>query len=212
MAKKNLLKRAAAAGAALLASAGLLLNGMFADPAEIAEKNAYVQAPIITAVDTQAEAEEEETDTEDKRDKKTFFSRIRAWILHLPLGVRVFIGIPLWAVGWALSELFGFLMSTFITPNAAAIIRWLVILAVIAGIAILAARVLFPGKKLKDVINRRNFSVLTVGVLVMAVLNGLVPFVWEGYDRYGRWFRLGTGALIVTAVLISVMIPKKEKA
>lgn len=213
MSEKKFLKKLAATGATFLAFTGLLLNGMFTDPADIAKKEAYTPQTIVSTVVTTAvpEEDEEEPGEDEKKEKKTFLSKIRAWILRLPLGLRVFVGIPLWAAGWGLSQLFGFLFTTFIAPNAGTIVKWLITAAVIAGVFLLLSRIVSPEKKLKEILNKRTAAVLAGGVVLMAVLNGLLPFVWEDFEKAANLIRLLSGAAVVAALGITVMIPKKGK-
>ncbi len=103
--KKKAGRKAAGAAVAFTAAVGVFFSSLFGTPNDLLADPSVTEPPaIVMDISTDDEAEEEQEVQEENEAKPGFFARIRAYILKLPLFVRVAIGLPLWARGWLVTQ------------------------------------------------------------------------------------------------------------
>ena len=201
MEKKHWKKKAAVGVICAATGAGVLVSGAIDSPIELLQDNA--SAAAVTA-----QADDGMTAQEDVRKN----APLRRRLLSLPLGVRALFVIPLWALGWGVTELAALLWQAVLTPIGSSVASWLLTAVLAVGAFALTAKAMFPDLPLKNLLRPRNILLIAGGVLCFGILDTLLLF-WEDYPPIGRWLRLIGTALMIAAGCLSLrkLHHKKEK-
>lgn len=200
-------KKISMAAVAAVASAGVLVGGMFNSPADLVEN------PMSSAIDRAfppaavevfpADSEENPAEPEEKnksgldstsddpegsgpsggeRPPETG-NAVRSGILRLPLFVRAAAGVPLWCVGWVLIHAAEVSWSFALAPVLKTVLGWIAVAFLILAASAVTVKALFPKLPMKSILNRRTFLITVIGILVLALLDVVLPLLWDGYDR-----------------------------
>lgn len=194
MEKKNWKKKAAVGVICAATGAGVLVNGAIDTPNDLLEDD-------VAAVTIEAQADDDMAASNDDERKG---SPLRRWLLSLPLPVRALIGIPLWALGWGITELFALLGQAALTPLGHTILSWLLTALLAVGVFAATAKAIFPDLPLKKILRPRNILIVAGGVLLFGVLDTVLPLFWTDYPPIGRWLRLGSAALMIACGCLSL--------
>ncbi len=202
MEKKHWKKKAAVGVICAATGAGVLVNGAIDSPIELLQDNA--SAAAVTA-----QADDGMTAQEDVRKN----APLRRRLLSLPLGVRALFVIPLWALGWGVTELAALLWQAVLTPIGGSVASWLLTAVLAVGAFALTAKAMFPDLPLKKLLRPRNILLIAGGVLCFGILDTLLPLFWEDYPPIGRWLRLIAAALVIAIGCLSLrkLAHRKEK-
>lgn len=165
---KNIGKAAAGAGLA----ASMFFGSMFSSPQEIVKPE---EVPSPAAIIQQAAPPEAEpvfaldSETADDEEKRTLRRRIRDWLMRMPIGLRLLIFLPIWAVGfgivWGISALTG----AFSLPVLGAVLKFAAGALAAFGTVLLAQKLIFPDVPIKDLLSKRNLTGLLVTAGVIAL-------------------------------------------
>ena len=202
MEKKHWKKKAAVGVICAATGAGVLVNGAIDSPIELLQDNA--SAAAVTA-----QADDGMTAQEDVRKN----APLRRRLLALPLGVRALFVIPLWALGWGVTELAALLWQAVLTPIGGSVASWLLTAVLAVGAFALTAKAMCPDLPLKKLLRPRNILIIAGGVLCLGLIDTLLPLFWEDYPPIGQWLRLIAAALMIAAGCLSLrkLHHKKEK-
>ena len=201
--KKERKKKLARAGVALFTSASVLVGGTFHHPdALLADEQ--ILAPVAAyETDTGSDpggddgsdaGEEDETPSEEESGVR---AKLRRRILRLPLAVRVFVLLPMWALGWGIWTAASGLWSMLLGPVVGKALGWLALLAALLGAFVLGIKTIFPDLPLKKILNRRSLLGLLLGGLALGAADLTVPLFWDGYEKLSLAFRAAGVALIL---------------
>lgn len=206
-------KKAEASAVAVAAAAGILVNGMFASPAELTKKADTAPPPpaaVIEYVLPDADPDDgddgvAETD-EEKKDKLSLSARLRRRILMLPQLVRAVIGVPLWGIGWAVSGLLSLIWTGLVSPVAGVILKWAVAALLILLAAAVTLKLVFPDAKLKKFINKRNVLTVGAGMAVLAAADAILSIAMPDKKLISTVIKLvGSLAVMAAAVVPSIL-------
>ena len=203
--EKKTKKRAAAAAVTAVASAGVLVGGLFATPADLLQNG---DAPVRTSVTDVADNAGGETAAAEKKRESGLRAKLRQAILRLPVGVRALVGVPLWCVGWIVLTGLGTLWSAVLSPVAGTLAGWLCLAAVLIGVFALTAKAMFPDLPMKKILCKRNVLGIVIGVCVLGLADTLLPHVWDGYERFADAVRL-TGSFLTVLIAVWAMAAKE---
>ena len=201
MGKKNWKKKAAVGLICAATGAGVLVNGAIDTPNDLLQDD-------IAAVTVEAQTDDDMTAADDEHKG----SPLRRWLLSLPLGVRALVGIPLWALGWGITELFALLGQAALTPLGHTILSWLLTAVLAVGAFALTAKAIFPNMPLKKILRPRNILIVAGGVMLLGVIDTVLPLFWKDYPSIGRWVRLIGTALMITCGCLSLRKLHRKKA
>lgn len=203
MEKKSWKKKAAVGVICAAAGAGVLLNGTIDTPGDLLQDG-------MAAVTIETQSDDDAAAQDDERKG----SPLRRRLLSLPLGVRALAGIPLWALGWGITELFALLWQTALTPLGSTILWWLLTATLAVGAFALTAKAVFPDISLKKILRPRNILIVAGGVLLLGIIDTVLPLFWTDYPSLGRWIRLIGTMLMITCGCLSLkkLHRKKEKS
>lgn len=194
MEKKNWKKKAAVGVICAATGAGVLVNGTIDTPNDLLQDDA-------AAVIIEAQTDDDMVAADDDERKG---SPLLRWLLSLPLGVRAIIGVPLWAIGWGITELLVLLWQAALTPLGSTILSWLLTAVLALGAFAVTAKAIFPDIPLKKILRPRNILIVIGGTLLFGVLDTVLPLFWTGYPPIGRWLRLGGATLMIGCGCLSL--------
>ena len=172
---------------ALLTAASVVTGSLFDSPAALLPDDG--SAPSIVyqvnngldgAEDDDASASEDES--EETRRRGGIRSMLRRRILALPLAVRLLVILPMWALGSAIIAAAGAAWG-LISPALGHIAGFALLLALLAGCFVLAAKAMFPDLPVKKLLNRRSLVALLLGAAALALADAVLPAVWAGYEQ-----------------------------
>ncbi len=208
---KKKLKSAAIKAAGTVTAAGMLLNAtvepedLLTSPEQKAQgaSSAHVQAgkaPVYTVKGTQLEKAPAPTKAELVREK----------IIGLPAPVKGLVLLPIWTVGAIANYALSLLLSLFAKVFGGSILTFLFQFALLFGLFALALKLLFPNKKLKDLLTRRNLLWMAVSALALTAADMLLKTWYEPYAKV-RALILLVLALVLLSLLAWRILYKRKK-
>ena len=219
--KKKMKHTAAAAATA----AGVLVGGLFNSPGDLLNNPGESSAdrtlpplPIeIVREETEEEAELPERLTgsgaggagspgtsgagvSDARPEK-IKTGIRAYltgrITKLPLAVRAAAGVPLWCIGWVLLHSASAAWTAVLLPVFRALFGWILVAGLILLTAVITVKTVAPSVPLKKILSKRTLLFTVSGVVVLAIADTVLPYVWDAYDSVSLVIKIvGSSALL----------------
>ena len=209
---KKIKKHAQRAVVASVASASILVGGIFTSPSDLMNADGSTPTAVIemTAAD-EAIAEDNGGDAEaviDER-RKGLRARMRLWIMQLPPWLRAMVGVPLWGLGWLLISTVSALWAGVLSPVAGGILKFLCIAGLCTAVLCAVLKAAFPNLPLKEILNKRCVSTLLIGLGLVGIAGwALGVFYPEGQElaELVRWL----GALAVLTVSAVPAIIKAE--
>ena len=211
---KKLRKKALGAAAAVTTGTAVLVNGLFGNPDEMLKVQDDLNKPHVAYYvdeDTEEEEPEDEEPEEEDEGPLTLGMRIRRWIWSWPLPLRIFIGLPLWVLGWGVCQAAQLLWKMILNPVLQVILSIVTLIAVLAGVTALAGRALFPELPLREVFKKSRLIGLGISAAVLEVLIMLLPVINKDLESYAGLIRFGGGALIVAGLLLSMWVTKERR-
>ena len=210
---KKKLRSAAYKAAGTVTAAGMLLNGtvdgseLLTSPTEKAEtaESAHIQygkAPVYTVKGAKvAEPEPIPTPRELFREK----------VLSLPAPVKGLILLPLWTVGAVANYAVSLVLSLFVKAFGGSVLTLLFQFVLIFGLFALALKLLFPNKKLRELLTKKNLLWMAVSALILTAADMLLKTWYEPYARV-RALVLLVLALVLLSLLAWRILYKRKKA
>ncbi len=195
------LRSAAIRAAGTVTAAGMLLNGavdaddLLTSPEQKAQSvsSAQVQhgsAPAYTVKSTKPEPAPAPTGRE----------LIRERIVALPALVKGLVLLPLWTIGAVANYALSLLLSLFVKVFGGSVLTFLFQFALIFGLFALALKLLFPHKKLRELLTRKNLIWMAVSALVLTAADMLLKTWYEPYAKVRALI-----LLILALVLLSLL-------
>ena len=180
----KLKKTAAVSAVALLTAASVTTGSLFSTPAALLANDgaasAYTVSVDLDGADDDAGAEQDENDETKKRGGVR--ASLRARILRLPLFVRLLVVLPLWALGSVLLAAAGAAWP-LLAPVLGKVAAWALMLALLVGAFLLAAKAAFPDLPVKKLLNRRSLVALVLGASALAAADAVFVAVWAEYEQ-----------------------------
>ena len=208
---KRKLRSAAYRAAGTVAAAGMLLHGtvdgedLLTSPVEQAQRAAsahiqHGQAPIYTVKCAKGEPIPAPTPRELVRER----------IIALPAPVKGLVLLPLWTVGAMANYAFSLLLGLFAKVFGGSILTLLFQFALIFGLFALALRFLFPHKKLRELLTRKNLLWMAAAALLLTAADMLLKTWCEPYAK-ARALVLLILALILLSLLCRRILYKRKQ-
>ncbi len=181
---KKKLRSAAIKTAGTVTAVGMLLNAavepedLLASSEQRAQSagSAHVQsgsAPVYTVKGTKLVQSPAPTKAE----------LIRERIIALPAAVKGLVLLPLWTIGAIANYALSLLLSLFIKIFGGSVLTFLFQFALLFGLFALALKLLFPNKKLKDLLTRRNLLWMAISALVLTAADMILKTWYEPYAK-----------------------------
>lgn len=199
---KKTKKKAAAAAVTAVASASVLVGGLFSTPADLLGQP---QTPAHTTVSVQ-----DADGSSDQEGRRRSGSAIRQWILRLPVGVRALVGLPLWCVGWVILTGLGALWGSVLSPVAGTLAGWACLAALLIGVLALTAKAMFPDLPMKKILCKRNILGILAGVCAVGIFDTAAPYFWSGYEKFADAVRL-TGSFLTVLIAVWALAVRERR-
>lgn len=208
---KKKLRSAAIKAAGTVTAAGMLLNGtvdsedLLTSPEQKAQsaEAAHIQfgkAPVYTVEGTETGSVLATTPR----------ALLRERVIALPAPVKGLILLPLWTVGAIANYAFSLLLGLFAKFFGGSLLTFLFQFALLLGLFALALRLLFPHKKLKELLTKRHFLWMAAAALVLTTADMLLKTWYEPYARV-RALILLVLALILLSLLAWRILYRRKK-
>ena len=211
--KKKVGRKAAGAAVAFTAAVGVFFSSLFGSPNDLlADPSATEPPAIVMDISSDDEAEEEQETQEENTEKPGFFARICMMILRLPLFVRVAIGLPLWALGWLVTQAFAALWNLFLAPVAGHILTFLLMALVLLAVMTLLVKTAFPDLPLKEILSRPNILTVIVSCVLFCIFNIVMGQRDDSFARWEPLIRFGEGAFILLLIMVRMAFRKRKLA
>jgi hypothetical protein len=212
--KKDLKKKLAKTGVALFTSASVLVGGVFPSPDALLADEQPLN-PVVAyendnddldgdGGDDDGSADEEEEE-ELAGETAGVRARLKQRILQLPLALRVFVLVPMWALGWGIWTVATGLWSMLLGPIAGKALGWLFLLAALLGAFTLGIKAIFPDMPLKKILNKKSLLGLLLGGLALGAADLTLPLFWDGYEHLAQIFRASGVAVILGTVSFALI-------
>ncbi len=215
--KKSWKKKTAVGMVAAAASASVLVGGAFDSPADLLNPTgngdgSNAPTPIVQTLTAQT-ADLTVDDEDDGDEERQRSPAVRRWVQTWPMAVRALVGLPLWFVGWGITEAASLLWQAAATPLGGKILSWLLAAAACVLVYALTAKALFPHAPWKKILRPRNILTVIVGMVVLGAADAVLGVVWQDYPPISRLLRLVGGALMIGAACLSArkLLRRSEK-
>lgn len=205
----ELKKRAAAGAAAALASASLVVGGLFQSPADLLDEpvDSYISS-VPDLPDDDLDGSEDDTLPDEK--KKSISSRLRARLLALPLAVRAVVFLPLWVIGCGLIGIGSTLWGGVLSPAVSAALRWVCIAAVMLLALCAGVKALFPSVPIRRILSRRTVTTAVIGMLVVGALEIILGVLLPDRENLVRLITLLSSTCVMLAAGIPIIFTAAE--
>ena len=210
--KKDYKKKAIKAGVAVVTSASVLVGGLFSSPDALLAQEQDLNPVAITQNDNDNDQGDDDSSSGDEEEEEESGGESVGWraalrqrILKLPLAVRMFVLVPLWAIGWAIWTVAGGLWTMLLGPIAGKAVSWLFLLAALLGAAALGLKTVFPDLPLKKIFHKKSLLGLILAGLGLGVADLTVPMFWDGYEALAHVLRASGMALILGTVAFALV-------
>ena len=217
--KKDIKKKAIKAWVAVVTSASVLVGGLFSSPDALLAPEQDLNPVAISQNDNDQDGDEEDEESEEEEEEIEseaigLLAKLRLKLLQLPLAVRVFVLVPLWAIGFTIWTVAGGLWTTLLGPIAGKAVSWLFLLAARLGAVVLGMKAVFPDLPLKKIVNKKSILGLVLGGLALGVADLTVPMFWDGYEALAHVMKASGMAAILGSVSFALIkrTLKKKKA
>ncbi|MBQ3159731.1 MAG: hypothetical protein IJQ45_08040 [Clostridia bacterium] len=208
---KKKLKSAAIKAAGTVTAAGMLLNAAV-EPEDLLTSRpqkavtpdaAHIQYGSVPVYTVQGA-------TPEKAPAPTKAELFREKVISLPAPVKGLILLPLWTLGAIANYALSLLLSLFAAVFGGSVLTFLFQFALIFGLFALVLKLLFPHKKLKDLLTKRNLLWMAISALVLTAADMLLKTWYEPYAKI-RALILLVLALILLSLLAWRIVYKRKK-
>lgn len=165
-------------------------------------------APEVPAVIVSADTEDTDATQPSAEEKNRRGTRVRAWVLRLPVAVRLIVVLPLWFFGKTLT-LFLTALWQVLSPLWSAAAGVLLNLLLVLGLAVLIFKLLFPDKPLRELFRKKNILAIVVCTLLLTAADHVLPLVWKEYATVSVWVKAAL-TLVIPIGLFFVIRGKKR--
>ena len=208
---KKKLKSAAIKAAGTVTAAGMLLNAavepedLLTSPEQKAQsaKTAHIEVgtvPVYTVKGTRTEQIPAPTKAELLRER----------IAALPAPVKGLVLLPLWTLGAIANYALSLLLSLFAKVFGGSILTFLFQFALLFALFALALKLLFPDKKLRDLLTRRNLLLMAVSALVLTAADMLLKTWYEPYAKVRSLILLILALILLSLLAWRILYQRKK--
>lgn len=210
---KKINKRAAAAVAASVASAGIVVGGLFSYPGELMGQDAVGPAVVAVPLTDDGAAGDDGGDAAQAPEEKRrgVRDRLRLWLLRLPPWLRASVGVPLWGLGWLLITVASALWTPLLSPVLGAALKFLCVAALLVAVLCVSLKAAFPQLRLRDVVNRRSVSTVLLGLALVAVAGVALDIFYPQGESLRELVRWGGGFAVLLAAAVPVILKRPAR-
>lgn len=201
---------------ATVASAGILVGGLFSSPSDLMNPDGSTPTAVIEMVEEDgAESDGGGIDAAELSDQRRrgFRARMRLWILQLPPWLRAMAGIPLWALGWLMISALSALWAGVLSPAAGEILKFLCIALLCGAVLCAVLKAAFPNMHLKEMLSKGSVSTLLIGLAAVGAGGwALGVFYPEGQELAETLRWLGAPAVLILSAVPAIIKYTRRKS
>ena len=208
---KKKLRSAAYKAAGTVTAAGMLLNGtvdgseLLTSPTEKVQSAGaahiqYGKAPVYAVKAAKAQEAPAPTAKELFREK----------VLSLPAPVKGLVLLPLWTIGAIANYALSLALSLFVKVFGGSVLTFLFQFALLFGLFALALKLLFPNKKLKDLVTKKNLAWMAVAALLLTAADMLLKTWYEPYAKIRALILLILALLLLSLLAWRILYKRKK--
>ena len=194
---KKLGKKVAVTAVGLFASASLALGGVVDTPGEL-----FYGAPQAAQVVLYASVQDDCAPVvfpSEPAKKERLRDKLRRLFLSQPSVVRGVVLLPFWTAGKVLIAFLS-LLFTALSPLLQILLGFVLNAILLFGLFLVILKLLFPNRRLRDFLTRRNILLLLAGSLILSAADTVLKLFWEDYRPISIAINLVT-ALVVLSLL-----------
>ncbi len=196
-------KKAVAVGAGLIAACSLALGSLAASPDELFS-GAPQDQQVVSAVAVSEDGKRSSGTVSPAAGKKLRFGdRLRMFFFAGPSVLRGALLLPFWALGKVLLSLLG-LLFTALNPVWQVLLGVLLNAALLFGLFALIFKLLFPNKRLRDFLTRRNIVFLIAGAILLSLTDAILRAFWADYRPISIAIQLAVGLLVLALLCLRI--------
>ena len=184
--KKSAKQAAATTAVALLTAASVMTGSLFDTPSALVpdDGSPAIVYNMTTGLDgaDDDDAGVTEDESEETRRRGGIRAILRARILQLPLLVRLLVILPIWALGKVLLAAAGAAWP-LLSPVLGKVAGFALMLALLIGSFVLAAKAVFPDLPIKKLLSRRSLVALLLGAAGLSVVDAVLGAAWADYEQ-----------------------------
>ena len=136
----------------------------------------------------------------------------REKVISLPAPVKGLVLLPLWTVGAIANYALSLLLSLFAKVFGGSILTFLFQFALLFGLFALALKLLFPNKKLRDLLTKRNLLWMAVSALVLTAADMLLKTWYEPYAKVRSLILLVLALILLSLLAWRILYRRKKPA
>lgn len=129
----------------------------------------------------------------------------------IPMILRSIIAVPLMIIGTLLLKLMNAALKVIAMPIVSFLLGWLGIFLLLLLIILICLKLIFPDKKLRELINKKLIITVLIGSFIIRLTQVILPKVWNGYSDYEFAITLCEGLTVILIVLIPALIHKAKE-
>ena len=219
--KPGIRKKLVRGGTASLLGLSITLAGLFGTPEELIRQQTINQLHNQDAIELMIEEEDpgSEEDLRKKAEtrpmKKGFFQKIaeaaKRLVYKIPVPVRALVGVPLWAVGYAIVHLLSGLYSVALAPVISHIIGFVLCAIILLAVFALTMKSIFPNMPLKKILSKGNIIRVLIGAAVLKVLDIVLPLFWTDYTRVKYLIMLAAGVIVLAVIIVPRILRRRRR-
>ena len=207
-AKENIKATSIAMAVALIVAG---IAGAIAAMPETGETSLPTPVPVVQTAPmppTLADLMDDAVEKEPELKERTWQNKLRAFIMNLPKAVRGALGLPFQILGSVIIKLINTALKGVLTPLAARLVSWVLVALLTAGVIIGVLKFLFPDKKLKELLSKKNIGYFILAVIAVPVLMELTPMLWQKLPGHEELAQFIIGGLIMAMGLYFLLREK----
>ena len=189
---------------AAIAAAGLTLGALFSSPEDLLNKEFFLTPPYeisdVILNDDNSDGPDVSPENEQEKKQRGIRAALRRFFLTLPVEVRAFAGVPLWAVGRLLLALLLPLLKNVLAPASVTILKYLCIAGLIFTAILLSVKAVFPELPMKKLVTGKKIAVSAAITVLFGAVGVILQIFWpEAMKAYEI-----TESGLITALIILV--------
>lgn len=199
---------------AAIAAAGLTLGALFSSPDDLLNKEFFVSQPFemtdVILNEDSSDGPDVSPENEQEKKQRGIRAALRRFLLTLPVEVRAFAGVPLWAVGRILLFLLAPVFRNILPSALLTAGKYLCIAGLILAALLVSVKAVFPDVPLKKLVTGRKILISAAISILFGAVGVLVQiFRPEAMKTYEL---IESGLITAVVILVGAGILKIRKS
>ena len=167
----------------------VIVGGLYSNPSELINPK-----PVVMQLD-------ENFDEQVEVHEKTSRDKLKDAISGMPLAVRVFIGLPLWVIGWLIISL----VRKAVMPNLQIIIVCALIALLFLGTTVALGKMINPDLNWKRFLNKKTLLMTGITVIIAGALYYFLPKSFPEGNQYLHQIVIAMCTISLAAITVQLI-------